>query len=332
MSLKSKINFSLWCDFIERDFLEDNFQKLLRNDIIQGATSNPAIFEQSISTSDAYSQQIAMLQANDSKKIYEELAVTDIKRAAELLHPLYEVDSDDGFISIEVDPMLSDDSLATIEEGIRLHKTIGYDNVMIKVPATQAGYIAMEKLTSLGISVNATLIFSPIQAIECAKALNNGIKKSDKDTKAVISIFVSRFDRQLDDQLILLNIKPSKTGIVNATKCYYEIEKFNNKNIRTLFASTGVKGDRLDSSYYIENLIYPNTINTAPLDTINSFIKKDQFNSSVIISEEECNQYVTMLNDKNINIEIISEQLLKDGLESFKVSFKNMLNKLKVEN
>ncbi|MCK5293287.1 MAG: transaldolase [Arcobacteraceae bacterium] len=332
MSLKSKINFSLWCDFIERDFLEDNFQKLLRNDIIQGATSNPAIFEQSISTSDAYSQQIAMLQANDSKKIYEELAVTDIKRAAELLHPLYEVDSDDGFISIEVDPMLSDDSLATIEEGIRLHKTIGYDNVMIKVPATQAGYIAMEKLTSLGISVNATLIFSPIQAIECAKALNNGIKKSDKDTKAVISIFVSRFDRQLDDQLILLNIKPSKTGIVNATKCYYEIEKFNNKNIRTLFASTGVKGDRLDSSYYIENLIYPNTINTAPLDTINSFIKKDQFNPSVIISEEECNQYVTMLNDKNINIEIISEQLLKDGLESFKVSFKNMLNKLKVEN
>ena len=167
MNLKSNINFSLWCDFIERDFLEDRFQDLLINNIIQGATSNPAIFEQSILNSEAYSQQISMLQANDSKKIYEELAITDIKRAAEILHPLYEIDSDDGFISIEIDPMLCDDAEATIQEGIRLHNTIGYDNVMIKVPATNSGYIAMEKLTALGISVNATLIFSPTSNSMC---------------------------------------------------------------------------------------------------------------------------------------------------------------------
>ena len=332
MSLKSNINFSLWCDFIERDFLEDGFAKLIEDGTIQGATSNPAIFEQSISNSAAYSQQIAMLQANDKKKIYEELAITDIKRAAEILHPLHDQNAEDGFISIEVDPSLCDDAQATIEEGIRLHKTIAYDNVMIKVPATKAGYIAMKELTSQGISVNATLIFSPAQAIECAKALDSGITQSIKDTKAVISIFVSRFDRHLDEKLNGLNLQASRTGIINATKCYHEIQKINNLNIRTLFASTGVKGDSLDPSYYIENLIYPNTVNTAPLDTINSFIKKDNLKSSTIISEEECNQYVTILNNNNINIENVSNQLLKEGLESFKISFANMLNKLKIEN
>ena len=113
-----------------------------------------------------------MLQANDVKKIYEELAVTDIKRAAEILKPLYDHDANDGFISLEVDPTLCDDMMGTIEEGARLHSQIGYDNVMIKVPATEAGYGAMKELTAMGINVNATLIFSPKQAVKCAEALS----------------------------------------------------------------------------------------------------------------------------------------------------------------
>ena len=172
MTLKKDINFSLWCDFIERDFLEDKFQTLINNHIIQGATSNPAIFESSITNSNAYKQQINMLQANEPKTIYEELALTDIKRASELLSSLHHENAEDGFISIEVDPLLCDDEIGTIEEGTRLYHTIGNDNVMIKIPATQAGYIAMEELTSRGINVNATLIFSPQQAINCAKALD----------------------------------------------------------------------------------------------------------------------------------------------------------------
>ena len=104
MSLREEINYSIWCDFIERDFLENKFQDIINENIIYGATSNPAIFQQSISTSDAYTQQINMLQANDNKKIYEELVITDIKRAAEILKPLHDSDANDGFISIEVDP------------------------------------------------------------------------------------------------------------------------------------------------------------------------------------------------------------------------------------
>ena len=332
MKFKKNINFSLWCDFIERDFLEEEFQDLLKSNTIHGATSNPAIFEQSITTSGAYIQQIEMLQANSAKKIYEELAITDIKRAAQIMHSLHEENENDGFISIEVDPSLCDDADATIEEGVRLYNDISYDNVMIKVPATPSGYIAMKELTSKGINVNATLIFSVDQAIQCTKALNEGIELSNQNAKAVVSVFVSRFDRLLDEKLISLDIKPSQTGILNAVKCYHEIQKFENKNIRTLFASTGVKGDTLDASYYIDNLIYPHSINTAPLATINAYITKNNFVKSNIISEDECDTYFKKLEENGIDIAEVSEELLKDGLESFKVSFSNMIKKLKLEN
>ena len=329
MGLKEEINYSLWCDFIERDFLENRFKEIIKNGIIQGATSNPAIFESSITTSVAYKQQLDMLQANNEKTIYEELALTDIKRAAFLLDDLHKKDADDGFISIEVDPLLCDDAAGTIEEGIRLYSSINAENVMIKIPATDAGYIAMRELTSRGINVNATLIFSPQQAIKCAQALDEGIKDSNKDIKAVISVFVSRFDRLMDNDLSNKGLQKSKLGIINATKCYYEVTKFENSNIRTLFASTGVKGNELNPSYYIDNLIYPNSVNTAPLATIEDWLTDGKKEQTAIMSETDCDKYFELLKDKGIKMEEVYEKLLVDGLESFKNSFKDLLSKLK---
>ncbi|XPV68988.1 MAG: transaldolase [Halarcobacter sp.] len=328
MSLKEDIGFTLWCDFVERDFLENKFKELIEDEIIHGATSNPAIFESSISNSVAYGQQLEMLQANEPKTIYEELAITDIKRAAELLDDLYREDINDGFISIEVDPSLCDDAAGTIEEGIRLNAQIGADNVMIKVPATPAGYEAMKELTSQGINVNATLIFSPSQAIACAKALDEGIKLSNKDTKAVVSVFVSRFDRKCDTLFVQNGLKAAKLGIMNATKCYHEVEKFGNKNIRTLFASTGVKGDDLHQSYYVDKLIYPNTINTAPLATIEDWVENGEKEPSKLIEENECDKYFEIISKKGIKMSDIYSSLLKEGLDSFKESFKDLLQKL----
>ncbi|MFY4806972.1 transaldolase [Aliarcobacter butzleri] len=329
MGLKEEINYSLWCDFIERDFLENRFKEIIKNGIIQGATSNPAIFESSITTSVAYKQQLDMLQANNEKTIYEELALTDIKRAAFLLDDLHKKDADDGFISIEVDPLLCDDAAGTIEEGIRLYSSINAENVMIKIPATDAGYIAMRELTSRGINVNATLIFSPQQAIKCAQALDEGIKDSNKDIKAVISVFVSRFDRLMDNDLSNKGLQKSKLGIINATKCYHEVTKFENSNIRTLFASTGVKGNELNPSYYIDNLIYPNSVNTAPLATIEDWLTDGKKEQTAIMSEADCDKYFELLKDKGIKMEEVYEKLLADGLESFKNSFKDLLSKLK---
>ena len=329
MSLKEDINFSLWCDFIERDFLEKQFQDLIKDEVIQGATSNPAIFASSISNSVAYKQQLEILQANTPKTIYEELATSDIKRAAELLEDMHKNDTDDGFISLEVDPTLCDDAQGTIEEGIRLYKSLAHDNVMIKVPATNAGYEAMEALTSQGINVNATLIFSPAQAIKCAEALNKGLEKSISEAKAVISIFVSRFDRLCDVKFAAKGIETAKLGIINAVKCYHEINKFENSNIRTLFASTGVKGDDLPSTYYVDNLLYPNSVNTAPLATIEDYITSGQKEASKIITEKECDKFFAKLEKENIDINKIYETLLTDGLDAFKVSFEDLLTKLK---
>ena len=329
MTLKENINYTIWCDFIERDFLEKEFQELLNNEVIHGATSNPAIFQQSITTSDAYTQQMNMLQANENKRIYEELAITDIKRAASILKPLYEKDANDGFISLEVDPTLCDDQQGTIEEGIRLHTQIGFDNVMIKIPATEAGYGAMEHLTSLGINVNATLIFSPEQAKKCADALNKGIKQSGKDTKGVVSVFVSRFDRMLDNKLNEKNLPTGQTGIVNATLCYHEVIKNSNGNVRTLFASTGVKGNELKASYYIDELIFPKSVNTAPLATIKAWMEDGSQEPSKILSQVECNEYFDTLKAHGIDINNAYRALLQDGLSAFKVSFEELLSKVK---
>lgn len=330
MSLREDINYSIWCDFIERDFLEGEFQDIINKKVIHGATSNPAIFQQAICKSSAYSQQINMLQANETKKIYEELAITDIKRAAQLLKPLHDDNTNDGFISIEVDPQLCDDMMGTIEEGARLHSQLEYDNVMIKVPATDAGYGAMKELTSMGINVNATLIFSPHQAVKCAQSLNDGIKLSGKDTKGVVSIFVSRFDRLLDPMLKEKDLPTGKMGIMNAVKCYYEIQRVQNANIRTLFASTGVKGDDLPQSYYVDNLIYPDTINTAPLNTIKAWIQEGQKEPSKIVSEQECMSFFRTLEKNGINLESTYNKLLKDGLSAFKVSFQELLKEIKL--
>ena len=329
MSLKQDINFSLWCDFIERDFLENQFQTLINEEIIHGATSNPAIFASSISNSVAYRQQLDMLQANESKTIYEELAISDIKRAAEVLEPLHKIDENDGFISLEVDPTLCDDAEGTIEEGVRLFNTIGHDNVMIKVPATTAGYEAMKALTAQGIHVNATLIFSIEQAIKAATALNEGIVESRKDTKAVVSIFVSRFDRMCDAKFAAKDIPTAKLGIVNAVKCYHEVNKLKNTNIRALFASTGVKGDDLPSTYYIDNLLYPNSVNTAPLGTIEDYISMGNKEVGEQLTEAQCDEFFAMLESKGVHMNEIYETLLSEGLEAFKVSFVDLLAKLR---
>ena len=328
MSLKKEINFSLWCDFIERDFLENQFKDLISSDIIHGATSNPAIFASSIINSSAYKQQLVILHANNAKTIYEELAIKDIKRAAELLGSLHDENDDDGFISLEVDPSLCDDSQGTIEEGIRLFASLAKDNVMIKVPATKAGFIAMKALTAKGINVNSTLVFSPSQAREASKALNEGIKESNRDTKAVVSIFVSRFDRLCDLKFAGLSLPKAKLGIINATKCYHEINKFRNKNIRTLFASTSVKGDELEPTYYVDNLLFPNSVNTAPLGTIEDYIKEGKKVEANIASVKECDAFFELLEKNNINMNDIYNTLLKDGLDSFRVSFEDMLSKL----
>lgn len=326
------INFSLWLDFVERDFLKNEFSALIEKGIINGATSNPSIFASAITNSPAYKKQLTQLEGKTAKEKYEALAIEDIRTAAQALRDAYD-EGNDGYISIEVDPFLSNDTEGTIAEGKRLFAAIGEPNVMIKVPATKAGYRAMTELLATGISVNATLIFSPDQAKQCLKAMKVGIDQFEADggtrVEAVISVFVSRFDRHLDDDLACEGIDVSRTGIYNAAKIYNLIENNHTPSIRTLFASTGVKGDGLEADYYIRELFAPHSVNTAPLATIEAYISKKETQSKLPMEDSEINGYFTKLSDCGFNMDEVYEKLLKDGLEAFEIAFKEMLDTLK---
>jgi len=322
-----EIGFSLWLDFVERDYLKNEFGKLIEKGIINGATSNPAIFASAITTSPAYKEQLESLAGKSPKEKYEALAIEDIRTAAHALRPLYDEDND-GYISIEVDPFLSNDTQGTIEEGKRLFEAIGEPNVMVKVPATNAGYEAMTALLAEGISVNATLIFSPTQAQRCAKAMEKGMEQTDSKVNGVISVFVSRFDRMLDGDLAQSGIDTGLTGVYNAAKIYNMIEKSGNENIRTLFASTGVKGDDLPAYYYMRELLASHSVNTAPLATIESWLAVKPTPAKLPLEDAVINGYFTKLSDNGFDMEAVYATLLKEGLEAFEKAFEEMLQSL----
>jgi len=305
---------------------------LIEKGIINGATSTPAIFANAITTSPAYKNQLASLDGKTPKEKYEALAIEDIRTAAQALRDVYDA-GNDGYISIEVDPFLSHNTEGTIEEGKRLFAAIGEPNVMVKVPATEAGYAAMTELLSNGISVNATLIFSPKQAQRCLKAMKKGLDAFEASgggrCEAVISVFVSRFDRMLDKDLASEGIEVSRTGIYNAAKIYNLVKANNTPAVRTLFASTGVKGDALSADYYMRELLAPHSVNTAPLETIESYISKSAPIQNFPIDENEINGYFTKLSDNGFDMDVIYAQLLKEGLEAFEKAFQEMLDRLK---
>ncbi|MGI7214220.1 transaldolase [Campylobacter coli] len=324
--------FSLWCDFIENSFLDDDFLNLLSRGV-NGATSNPAIFKNAILNSPIYKEKIAKLKGKKAKEIYEELAIADIQKAADKLAPLYHT-GNDGFISLEIDPRFYDNTSLSLGEAKKLYSAIGKDNVMIKVPATNASYEVMYELMKNGISVNATLIFSLEQSQKCFEALNAGLIEFRKNNvalqgknthlrtpQAVISIFVSRFDRLLNSKAKEQN----RIGILNANLAYNNIISKNEPNIRALFASTGVKGDDLPKDYYIKELLFENSINTAPLDAINAFKTEIEFKKPLMNFEiyTQLNAIISQ-NER----EKACDELLKDGLEQFCIAFEEILQAL----
>jgi len=325
--------FSLWVDFIERDFIKNEFKDMLDRGIIDGATSNPSIFENAITKSPAYKEQLESLSGLSAKEKYEALAIEDIKNAAKALRPYYD-QALEGYVSIEVDPYLSNDTEATIAEGKRLFEAIGEPNVMIKVPATEAGYEAMFELMRKGISVNATLVFTPEQAIKTIEAMKRGINRfgqfDDGRVEGVISIFVSRFDRKLDGKLKELGLPTAKTGVLNAAKIYNVIKEKRHPAIKALFASTGVKeGQGLPADYYITELCAKHSINTAPIDTIKAYeANPNKGKLALPIEEEVIDAHFNALKEAGIDIEKVYSELLDEGLKAFEEAFSDMLKTL----
>ncbi|RDU65267.1 transaldolase [Helicobacter didelphidarum] len=316
---------NIWCDFIERGFLEQEFKELIKNGVIQGATSNPSIFAHALKQQ-SYREEILNLQSagKQPKEIYEILAIQDIKLASKILTPLYEKNQRQGLISIELDPFLCDDITKSIDEGVRLWREIDSPNVMIKVPATQSGYTIMESLMLRGININATLVFTKEQAQKVLQAFHN----ANTQAQGVISVFVSRFDREIDSKLP--ESLQGKYGIANAITIYNDFKLQNtNPNYRILFASTGVKEKNNvynDDGYYVYPLAFQDCINTLPLHTL------QQIDYSCLQGGAKSFDDMgifTKIEDFGINRIMLENTLLQDGLKTFEKSFQDMLDSLK---
>ncbi|GAA7525031.1 transaldolase [Helicobacter pylori] len=312
--------FSLWCDFIERDFLENDFLKLINKGAICGATSNPSLFCEAITKSAFYQDEIAKLKGKKAKEIYETLALKDILQASSALMPLYEKDPNNGYISLEIDPFLEDDAIKSIDEAKRLFKTLNRPNVMIKVPASESAFEVISALAQASIPINVTLVFSPKIAGEIAQILAKEARK-----RAVISVFVSRFDKEIDP-LVAQNLQ-AQSGIMNATECYHQINQHaNNKLTSTLFASTGVKSNALAKDYYVKALCFKNSINTAPLEALNAYLLDPNTEYQTPLKSTEIEAFKKELKVQNIDLENTAQKLLKEGLIAFKQSFEKLLS------
>ena len=313
---------SIWVDYLDREFLDTTFKEWVKNGLVNGLTSNPAIFANALKK-DVYKADLEKLKGKSAKEIYEEIAVEDIQKACDILEPLYG-EEDDGYASIEVDPRLINDTKGTIDEALRLVDKIERHNVMIKIPANKAGVKAMEALAKRGININATLVFSPNQAMQAAEAISKGSRTID----GVISVFVSRFDRKLNPVLKEKNLAQDRVGFFNAIKIYNQIEELKMPNIKTLFASTGVKQEYLSTDYYVENLYLPHSVLTLPLDVIEA-IKDKEIEESFHFQTKHIDGFFSFLTPAGINMQKVYQELFNEGVEAFEKAFEDMLNSIK---
>ncbi|HMF51929.1 MAG TPA: bifunctional transaldolase/phosoglucose isomerase, partial [Candidatus Saccharimonadales bacterium] len=342
---------SIWLDFIRRNLLRSGeLKRMVEEDGIRGVTSNPTIFEKAMAGSTDYDDELRRILADDPKidigKLYETLAVEDIQEAADVLRPVFDdTHGDDGYVSLEVSPHLAHDTEKTISEAKRLRGLVNRPNLMVKVPATPAGIPAIEELIAAGININITLMFSMSHYEAVARAYVNGLQRCADPSKvaSVASFFVSRVDTMVDKALENIGSDEAKAlmgkiAIANSKVVYRRfLEIFHGEGFaalrqrgarvqRPLWASTGTKNPAYSDVLYVENLIGAETVNTLPPDTINAFRDHGKIPGMTVREGlEEADTALAQLARVGIDLEVITERLQKDGVESFATSFDQLM-------
>jgi transaldolase/glucose-6-phosphate isomerase len=352
---------SLWLDDLRRSlFTSGEFSRLIAEDGLRGVTSNPSIFERAFASDGDY---LAFLR--DSKhtdqmsraQAYELLAIRDVRDAADLLRPVYDLtDRADGYASLEVSPYVAYDSQATIAEARRLWQTIGRDNVMIKVPASRAGLPAVRQLTSEGINVNITLLFGVDRYEEVARAFMDGlslfIANGGDATRvsSVASFFVSRIDTLIDgmitrrvEQTSAASERARLTGllgrvaIANArlayqrylticrTPAWQTLAAMGARPQRLLWASTSTKNARYRDVLYVEELIGRDTVTTVTPKTIDAFRDHGRPRPSLEEDLDDASRVLDTLERFGISLFDVTDKLLTDGVSLFCTAFDNVL-------
>jgi transaldolase/glucose-6-phosphate isomerase len=352
----------VWLDFLSRRFIaEGSLKRLIDEDGLAGATSNPSIFEKAIVGSRDYDSEFiaaARSENPDDRALFERLAVEDVRNAAEILRPVYDAtEHRDGYISIEVSPDLAMDTDATVEEARRLWRSVGRDNLMIKVPATTPGLLAIRQLTGDGINVNITLLFSQTVYEGVVEAYLAGLEDlvarggDPRRVASVASFFVSRIDTAVDkliearldrtaeaaERLALTGIR-GKVAIANAKLAYQRYkrlfagprwEALRAKGARTqrlLWASTGTKNPEYSDVLYVEELIGPDTINTMPLATMDAFRDHGKLRASLEEDLAEAQRVMATLDRLGISIDQVTAKVLDEGIGLFTDAMHEVLN------
>jgi transaldolase/glucose-6-phosphate isomerase len=360
--LKGLLEFgqSPWMDYIRRDLLTSGeLKKMIENDGLRGMTSNPAIFEKSITGSTLYSDILNSPDAKslDAKSLYEKIAIRDVQDACDIFKPVYQQSKRrDGYVSLEVSPYLANDTKGTLEEARRLWKAVGRESLMIKVPATPEGIPAIRQLLEEGLNINITLLFAQsayekvaeayIAALE-ARALK-GLDVSH--IASVASFFVSRIDTLVDSKVDelertasgpakgLLESVRGKIAIANAKLTYQKYEKLfggprwkalagkGAQTQRLLWASTSTKNPEYRDVIYVEELIGADTVDTIPPATFNAFRDHGKLRKS--LTEDVAGAAKTMedLGKAGISMNVVTDKLLVDGVKLFADAFKQLLD------
>ncbi len=353
-----KLGQSIWLDNISRSLIKSGELKSLIEKGVRGVTSNPTIFEKAILGSNDYDEAIQKLMAKGltSEEILEELMFQDIKDACDLFYDVYqETKGNDGFVSIEVNPLLAYDTKGTIDAVKRIWTKIDKPNLMVKIPATKEGLKAIEESIASGINVNVTLIFSIQRYIEVTEAYINGLKRRLEEGKdvsnvnSVASVFVSRLDTLVDNEIVkLINQgRPEltkylgKTAVANTRLLYQEFKKIffserfeelkskGAKIQRPLWASTSTKNPMYSQLLYVDELFAPYTVNTLPPKTLKIMLEESVIEERIEKDLEDAKQLVEKLKSLGVNFEEIFEKLEKDGVKAFEDSYLNLLSSVK---
>ncbi len=338
---------SFWIDYLSRDLIESGaLAKAIAEDAVVGVTSNPSIFQKALAHGHAYDKQIAASTEGDAESVFLSLALRDVAAACDLLRPVWErTETRDGYVSIEVEPTLAADTEATIAQATHFHEAIARPNLLVKIPATDAGVPAIEEMTARGYSINVTLIFSLSGHVQVAKAYLRGLERlvaaggDPSRVHSVASFFVSRVDTETDRRLASAGRDELKgrLGIANAKLAYQQYKELfagerwealaarGATKQRCLWASTSTKDPSLRDTLYVDELIGAETISTMPAETIKAFQDHGRVEARLESELVEAQYLFNQLYAAGVNYEDVVGTLEREGIDKFVASFSELL-------
>ncbi len=342
--LLHNVGQSIWLDNITRDLLNSGTLKSYIAELsVTGLTSNPTIFDHAIKNSVAYDSAIreAMSKGKSGEPLFFDLALEDINRAAALFRPVFDkTDGVDGWVSLEVSPLLAYDTASTLAAAKQLHARAGQPNLIIKIPGTKEGLPAIEEAIFAGIPINVTLLFSREHYLAAAEAFLRGIERRiDAGLKPVVgcvaSIFVCRWDAAVTGRVS--DSLRDKLGIAIAERTYKAYRElissprwqrafnFGARPQRLLWASTGTKDPKASDVLYVKALAAPFTVNTMPEATLKALVGHDELGTVLSPDGGDCEKVLTQFANAGINVDALAAQLQDEGAKSFVNSWNELM-------